>query len=460
MTSRTSKTSDLRPPTASLLDEFRETRVNHETPRRRSLPVAPAARRGLPLFDESREIDRTWRPSYAVWEITLACDLACHHCGSRAGRARPDELDTAECLDLVDQMASMGVNEVTVIGGEAYLRDDWLKIVERIASKGMRCGMATGGRGLTLDRVRAARDAGMNAISVSVDGFEKEHDAQRGVRGSFASAMQAMENIRSVGGIRLSNNTQVNRYSLPILEELFSMLMDRGARGWQVQLTAAMGRAADEPRLFLEPYEVLEVMPKLVRIKREAERRNVLLWPGNNIGYFGPFEGVIRSHFAATYRGTCGAGRLSLGIEANGDIKGCPSLPTEAYVGGNVREHPLKDIWERSAALRFTRDHRATDLRGFCKTCYYAQECRGGCHWTSHVLLGDRGDNPYCHHRALELLRGGMRERVRMVDAAPGLPFDHARYEIVLEPWPAEERARIEKIHADAMTFAFGDASA
>ena len=37
-----------------------------------------------------------------VWEITLRCDLACTHCGSRAGKARPDEISTAEALDLVE----------------------------------------------------------------------------------------------------------------------------------------------------------------------------------------------------------------------------------------------------------------------------------------------------------------------------------------------------------------------
>jgi radical SAM protein with 4Fe4S-binding SPASM domain len=42
--------------------------------------------------------------------------------------------------------------------------------------------------------------------------------------------------------------------------------------------------------------------------------------------------------------GSCGAGRATLGIEANGDIKGCPSLPSSDYVGGNVRDHGLKDI--------------------------------------------------------------------------------------------------------------------
>src|SRR3954452_20119869 len=90
-------------------------------PRPRQLPIAPQAapgRRQLPLADETREADRRWRPLYAVWEITLQCDLACRHCGSRAGHSRPDELTTAECLDLVRQMAELGVKEVTVIGGE------------------------------------------------------------------------------------------------------------------------------------------------------------------------------------------------------------------------------------------------------------------------------------------------------------------------------------------------------
>src|SRR5204863_6170475 len=73
--------------------------------RRPSLPIAPAARpakRSLPLLD-ARATDAVWKPIYTVWEITLRCDLACRHCGSRAGKARQDELSTGEALDLVAQ---------------------------------------------------------------------------------------------------------------------------------------------------------------------------------------------------------------------------------------------------------------------------------------------------------------------------------------------------------------------
>ena len=62
--------------------------------------LAPGARH-LPLATTPRRSIERGRPIYAVWEITLRCDLACRHCGSRAGRARPDELDHRRGLDLV-----------------------------------------------------------------------------------------------------------------------------------------------------------------------------------------------------------------------------------------------------------------------------------------------------------------------------------------------------------------------
>src|ERR687889_200818 len=95
-------------------------------------------------------------PVHAVWEITLACDLKCQHCVSRAGKRRPDELSTEECLDLVRQMARLGTREVTLIGGEAYLRRDWLQIIREITDQGMNCTLQTGGLHLTEERVRQA----------------------------------------------------------------------------------------------------------------------------------------------------------------------------------------------------------------------------------------------------------------------------------------------------------------
>jgi radical SAM protein with 4Fe4S-binding SPASM domain len=408
-------------------------------PRPRTLPIAPAAApslRRLPLASETRPIDERWRPIYCVWEITLKCDLACRHCGSRAGHARSDELTTEQCLDLVRQMAELGVKEVTLIGGEAYLRDDWTEIVREIKKYGMSATMTSGGRGITKERAEEAARAGLESVSISLDGLEATHDRLRGVEGSFRSALESLKNLRAAG-IRVACNTQINRLSVPDLPELLELIAQAGVHSWQIQLTVAMGRAADEPEVLLQPYDLLEVFPLLARLKERMVTLGVRLWPGNNIGYFGPYETLLKGTMPRGHMASCGAGRSTLGIEADGAIKGCPSLPTDAWTGGNIRDNSLKDIWERSTPLRYTRDRTIEDLWGYCRSCYYADTCRAGCTWTSFVLFGKAGNNPYCHHRALEMQASGRRERVVRRELAPGLPFDYGKFDLVEEADPS-----------------------
>ena len=83
--------------------------------------------------------------------------LSCGGCGSRAGKPRSDELSTEEALDVVAQLAAMGTREVTLIGGEAYLREDWHLIARAIVDHGMRASMTTAGRGMTRERAELAK---------------------------------------------------------------------------------------------------------------------------------------------------------------------------------------------------------------------------------------------------------------------------------------------------------------
>ena len=63
-------------------------------------------------------LSRDFFPAYVVWELTLRCDHACSHCGSRAAVARPEELSTDEALGVVAQLADLGAREVVLIGGD------------------------------------------------------------------------------------------------------------------------------------------------------------------------------------------------------------------------------------------------------------------------------------------------------------------------------------------------------
>lgn len=379
-------------------------------------------------------------PLYCVWEITLKCDLGCKHCGSRAGKSRVEELSTEGCLDVVRQLDELGVREVTLIGGEAYLRDDWDIIAKEITARGMVCGITTGARNLTEERTQRAVDAGVKTISISIDGLERTHDIQRGAKGSFRSAMDAAIRVAKTP-MRLATNTQINRLSFPELGALAKMLVEIGSKAWQIQLTVPMGRAADRPALLLQPYELLTLYPLLVYLKSEVlEPGGVTLFPGNNIGYFGPYEGALRyGGDKGAHWGGCPAGAWSIGLEADGKIKACPSLPSEGYTGGNLKDTELAYAIEHAAQINFIKQRTKADLWGFCGDCYYADICKAGCTWTSQVFLGKPGNNPYCIHRAMERERAGLKERFERVEAAPGLPFDQGRFELFLEPADASE---------------------
>ncbi|PHM10620.1 nif11-class peptide radical SAM maturase 3 [Nostoc sp. 'Peltigera malacea cyanobiont' DB3992] len=380
------------------------------------------------------------RKSYAVWEITLKCNLACSHCGSRAGHERANELSPEEALDLVKQMAEVGIKEVTLIGGEAFLRPDWLEIAKAINEAGMLCGMTTGGYGISLETAQKMKSAGIRTVSVSIDGLEATHDRLRGKKGSWKYAFKTMSHLREVG-IYFGCNTQINRLSAPEFPCIYECIRDAGARAWQVQLTVPMGNAADNADILLQPHELLDIYPMLARVARRAYQEGVQLQAGNNIGYYGPYERLLRGrgkeHDFSFWQG-CGAGLSTLGIEADGAIKGCPSLPTTAYTGGNIREQTLHDIIEGAEELRFNlgagTPEGTNHLWGFCKTCEYAELCRGGCSWTAHVFFNKRGNNPYCHHRALVHAKQGMRERVVPKVKAQGLPFDNGEFELIVEP--------------------------
>jgi radical SAM protein with 4Fe4S-binding SPASM domain len=400
--------------------------------------VGAAPRRNLPLLPTSRDVDIAAKPSYVVWELTLKCDLSCRHCGSRAGKARDDELSTAEALDLARQLVEMGTREVTLIGGEAYLHEGWLDIAGYLAKNRIRVGILTGGRGMTRVKAQQARDHGVVSMSVSVDALEPLHDALRGHVGSYNLALEALEHVRAVG-LQVAANTQIARPALRDIEPLFNIRCDAGAEAWQVSMTVPMGRAADEPALLLQPYQVLEVLPMLARLDTLGKARGVRVFPGNDIGYFGPYESQLRANNEGGYRGTCSAGRKGMGIEADGAIKGCPSLPSREYVGGSIRDASLREIWERAEPLQFTRNREKSSLWGFCGDCYYAEACMGGCSWTAHTLFGRLGNNPYCHHRALELLDVGKRERIVQIARAEGRPFDTGLFDCIVEDWPANE---------------------
>ena len=158
------------------------------------------------------------------------------------------------------------------------------------------------------------------------------------MNGSYDHALRALR-FATAAGLKPGVNTQINALSKPYLREIFDTIVEHGAGYWQVQITVAMGNAVDNDALLLQPHEIPEVLDTLAELFDRGRKIGFRILPGNNIGYFGPHEYMWRTitsepeHWAG-----CTAGETSLGLEADGKIKSCPSLPADPYGGGNSRD--------------------------------------------------------------------------------------------------------------------------
>jgi hypothetical protein len=194
------------------------------------------------------------------------------------------------------------------------------------------------------------------------------------------------------------------------MPEVFELLIEPASTRGRCQLTVAMGRAADEPELILEPFQVLEVMAAHRALKRKAGTTPACAsGPATTSATSAPTRPAAR-HDAARAHVLLRRRALTLGIEADGSHQGLPLAPDEDYVG---RQHPrqlaARHLGARRAPALHPRPHRRRPL-GLLPRLLLRDECRAGCSWTARHF-GRIGNNPYCHHRALELLREGKRER-------------------------------------------------
>lgn len=361
-------------------------------------------------------LPRDWRPRNTVWEITLACNLSCRHCGSRAGRAREDELSTAECLEVVGQLADLGGELLTLSGGEPLIRDDW----EAIAREGVRRGLAVNlvSNGTLVDDRVAGRlaDAGLANVGVSLDGPEAIHDAIRGP-GSFRAAVRGIGQLRAAG-MPVAVLATVHRLNLAWLESLRRLAIDLGASQIRFQLGKPMGALKDREDWVISPRQVPGLVDLLVRMKAAG---GIHVAVGDSIGYCTDADRSLRGW---GWRGRpeawhgCQAGIRALGIESDGGIKGCLSLqartgPEDPFREGSLREAPLSHWWFRPGAFAFNRDQGIRDLTGACRTCRHGARCRGGAKCVAVAFTGAVTEDPYCDWRIRSLdARPGFREAV------------------------------------------------
>jgi radical SAM protein with 4Fe4S-binding SPASM domain len=334
------------------------------------------------------------QPLVCVWELTLECNCNCLHCGSSAGRARSDELDTSRALELVGELADLGCNCITLSGGEPLLRRDWRVLTEAIRARGMQVELITNGL-LVQQQTVAILSAGFASVTFSVDGPRAIHDRLRGVSGSLDRIASGARALRE-RGMRIGAVTQINRINLPHLSEVLTWLVSHEFGGWQLQLTMPHGRAGAQSDLCLRPDELPALEQTILELGMQEEIRILV---GDNIGYMSCNEPQLRSlaGLGAPFWTGCQAGLSVIGVTSDGTVRGCLSQPPTLNEG-NLSSRRLADIWNDPSAFSYNRQYSATQLTGGCKDCAFGNLCRGGCRSLATATSGSVWHNAFCSH--------------------------------------------------------------
>jgi radical SAM protein with 4Fe4S-binding SPASM domain len=349
-------------------------------------------------------------PRACVWELTLACNLRCKHCGSFAGIKRDREMTLEENLRVADELAALGCRRVTLSGGEPTLNSDWDRIGRRLGDHGIKVNLISNGWHWNESHVERAKAACLCGAAFSLDGFEREHDEFR-QPGSFARVVSAIETCVA-GGLPVAVNTTVNRLNQNCLRELRDFVRDKGAFSMQIQLATPSGNMGSHRDLVVDPADLVWLIPEIAALCRQNTRKFFTVG-ADDIGYYGlPEQGLRDDGSELPFWIGCRAGCQVVGIESGGNVKGCLSLPSSMhgerrFVEGNLRDNSLAEIWKAQSAFAYNRRHTESNLTGFCRVCRYREFCRGGCTWTTYCnsLQGGEG-NPFCfYHQAVRQRR-------------------------------------------------------
>jgi pyrroloquinoline quinone biosynthesis protein E len=329
-------------------------------------------------------------------ELTHRCPLRCPYCSNPVELSRASsELDAATWGRVFAEASAMGVLQLHLSGGEPAVRRDLPDIVRHAASAGIYTNLITSGVLTDARRLEELVSAGLDHVQLSVqDALPESADRIAG----FAGHGKKMDFARLVtaAGLPLTLNAVVHRQNLDRLPDLIALALELGCGRLEVAHVQYYGWALMNRDALLPSRAQLDRATEIVERARVAHRGRLVI------------DYVVPDYHAERPKACMGGwARQVIVVAPDGRALPChaaASLP--GLVFPNVRDLPLREIWERSDA--FTRYRGTGWMPAPCQGCAHAEEDWGGCRCQAFALAGDAAaTDPACalspHHHLLDL---------------------------------------------------------
>jgi radical SAM protein with 4Fe4S-binding SPASM domain len=294
-------------------------------------------------------------------------------------------LTTDEALDLIDQAGRLGVKHITLTGGEPFLRKDLCELVANARKLGITVGIITNGSILDKNTARRLVGDGLNQLHISVDGPEELHNDIRRVPGMFERVERNVGILRAAQqALNRPNPTITVGCTVSALNQgRLDEIVDVGVR-WKTPLsfmpifysTREQDNATDEmihgsadvkPEDWHLPPSIREVDVETLRAAVARARQRARELNAEVELELGTREDIRNWYYDPTYANNnkCFYPWHTTRINPYGEVYPC-SIKVSM---GNLREQPLRDIWNGEAYARFRLQLRRVGLFPNCAKC-------------------------------------------------------------------------------------------
>lgn len=313
-------------------------------------------------------------PYHLVWIATNACNARCVHCSTDATKKLDNELDTEEAKDLFRNLASIGIFDIAISGGEPLTRPDIFEVMQYMRELGLKIGIGSNGSTINHTTVKKLKEIGISRLQISIDGTEAIHDIARKWHGLFQKAKQAIS-LGIAEGLDVHVCMTLHKLNYRDLEKVVELCVEWGVKRFNLSRFIPTGRG--DVILDLSRQDWKEMMYKYEALRQYYKEKiemtthlshMILLQPDLNCcsGFIG-----------------CQAGIGQGCIGATGEVTPCVMLPVPI---GNVREKPFEEIWLGSSLIHDLKNRNK--LKGDCFHCAFKDKC-GGCRAVAYSYTGD-----------------------------------------------------------------------
>ncbi|MEU8269405.1 StsB family radical SAM/SPASM domain sactipeptide maturase [Sphaerisporangium sp. NPDC049002] len=306
------------------------------------------------------------------YAITDGCNLRCPYCYASSEKCLPGELNTAESLHLVDEIADFGTEILVFTGGEPMLRKDLFQIVEHSNQRGLKSNIVTNATMIRKPETARRFAELFGSVTVSVDGGTAEtHDRTRGA-GSFAKTYRALRLLNEAGVVPKINHI-VTSDNIDELEDFALFVEGLDVHSIRLMYHNNLGRGVTDEYDFGW---------------QDHMRIQEITWTSPAAGKLSPDGPKPMS--PCSVRASCGMGGNEIYINSLGDVYPCKLVTGRSHYAGNVRRQSLAETFA-SPVLRDMRNSSVFggDFHSDCAKCYIKSSCGGGCRAAHMAESGD-----------------------------------------------------------------------